>query len=244
MARTFHFATLLTLLATGAFAAPPYPKSPTAEQIQKAIDDLQSPRFPVRERASKALWDAGAAAEPALREAAKSKDEETANRAKTILDKFDWGLYPDTPADVARYIEKFRGGEPAVRQEAVGELMRMKPPQFATLRKLVAHEKDENARLQMHQVMVTLARHSVPGLIVANLLDDAVEMLEICLAAGEYSSFADYAAFHYLRDKVPDAVRQMETLRKPGSEADARRAAEALVYLHRVRNDWRSEERR
>jgi tetratricopeptide (TPR) repeat protein len=222
----------------GALAAPPAPKGPTAEQIQKAIEDLESPRFPVRERASKALWEAGAAAEPALREATKSKDEETANRAKAILDKFDWGLYPDTPAEVARHIEKFRGGEPAVRQEAVGELMRMKPPRFATLRKLIAQEKDEGARHEMHQVMVVLARQSVPGLIVANSLDDAGEMLEICLAAEQSAALTDYAAFQYLRGKVPDAIGRMQALRKSSSAADTRRAAEALVYLHRVRNDW------
>jgi tetratricopeptide (TPR) repeat protein len=238
VARSFRIAALLTFAAMSAFAAPPASKSPTPEQIQKAVDDLQSPRFPVRERASKALWDAGAAAEPALREAAKSKDEETANRAKTILDKFDWGLYPDTPPEVARYIEKFRGGEPAVRQEAVGELMRMKPPRFATLRKLVAQEKDETARQQMHQTMLVLARQAVPGLIVANSLDDAAEMLEICLASGQSIAFTDYAAFHYLRDKVPDAIRRMESLQKTGSKADVRLASEALVYLHRVRNDW------
>lgn len=235
MARSFRFAALLTLVSISAFAAP---NSPTPEQIQKAIDDLQSPRFPVRERASKVLWEAGVAAEPALREAAKSKDEETANRAKAILDKFDWGLYPDTPPEVARYIEKFRGGDPAVRQEAVGELMRMKPPRFATLRKLVAQEKDGAARQQMQQAMVIQARAAVPGLIVANLLDDAGEMLEICLAPGESSAFTDFAAFQYLRGKVPDAIRRMEQQQKSGAEADVRHAAEALIYLHRVRNDW------
>ena len=70
------------VVAAPAPTAPPVAKGPSAEQIQKAIEDLSSPRFPVRERASKVLWDAGTAAEPALREAAKSKDEETSNRAK------------------------------------------------------------------------------------------------------------------------------------------------------------------
>ena len=121
---------------------PPRKPSPSGK-IQQAIEELGSERFTVRERASKFLWEAGAAAEDALRAAAKSKDEETSNRAKTILEKFDWGLYPDTPAEVVKLIEKFRGGDASTRQEAVGELMRMKPTRFATLRKLIAQEHDE-----------------------------------------------------------------------------------------------------
>src|SRR5262245_53472939 len=77
-------------IAAAAVAAPqpaPVPvKGPTADQIRQAIEDLASPRFAVREKASKLLWEAGKNAEEALRAAAKSKDEETANRAKGILE--------------------------------------------------------------------------------------------------------------------------------------------------------------
>ena len=84
------FALLAALLFTCAAVAAPAPakepaKGPSPEQIQQAIDDLASPRFAVREKASKMLWEAGKSAEVAIRAAAKSKDEETANRAKAIL---------------------------------------------------------------------------------------------------------------------------------------------------------------
>ena len=68
----------------------------TPEQLSKSVGELANPRFAVREKASKTLWEAGRASETLLREAAKSSDEETANRAKAILEKFDWGIYPDT----------------------------------------------------------------------------------------------------------------------------------------------------
>jgi len=224
--------------AAPAPTAPPVAKGPSAEQIQKAIEELSSPRFPVRERASKVLWEAGGAAEPALREAAKSKDEETSNRAKAILDKFDWGLYPDTPPEVVKLIEKFRGGDANVRLEAVGELIRLKPPHFGTLRKLVAQEQDENERQKMLHAMAFQARQAVPSLILANQLSEASDLLELCVAPGNVNSLTDYAAFQYLRGRVPEAIRRMESLQKKGPELEVRRAAEALVYLHRLQKDW------
>ena len=233
----FSFAILLAVSVVNAAPAPstPAPKGPTPEQIQQAIDDLASPRFAVRERASKLLWEAGGVAESALRTAAKSKDEETASRAKTILEKFDWGIYPDTPAEVTKLIDKFRGGEQAVRLEAVGEMMLLRPTRFATLRKVISHEEDESARQQMHLSMSSMARRTVPGLIVSNQLGEATELLEICISPANQASLGDYAAFQYLSQGVPDAIKRMESLRTKGSALDSQRAAEALVYLHRIR---------
>jgi tetratricopeptide (TPR) repeat protein len=240
--RSFHLAALLVPALTAVVLALPTPraKAPAPGQIKKAIDDLASPRFAVRERASKVLWETGAAAEPALREAAKSADEETANRAKAILEKFDWGLYPDTPPDLVKLIQKFQGGDANLRKEVVGELIRMKPPRFVNLRKLIAHEQNDDARRDMYESMAGHARSAIPGLIVSNQLDEAGELLEICVSPDQPGSMTDYAAFHHLRNTVPDAIRRMQAARKGASGNEARRAAACLVYLYRVQKDWPS----
>src|SRR4051812_40507072 len=83
--------------------APPVPMKPAAvseDEIKKAIADLSSARFAVRDKARKFLNEAGAPAEALLKEAAKSTDEEVASTARAILERFEWGLYPDTPADI------------------------------------------------------------------------------------------------------------------------------------------------
>jgi tetratricopeptide (TPR) repeat protein len=231
------------VLAGTALAAPPptsgpAPKGPTPEQIRQAIDDLASPRFAVRERASNLLWEAGRAAEADLRTAARGKDEEAANRAKAILEKFDWGLYPDTPAEVVKLVEKFRGGDADARQQVVGELMRIKPSRFDVLRKVIAHEQDEEARKQMYERMASQAREAVPALIVAGHADEANELLEICLYPNRPQSLGDYATFQHLRNRVPEAIARMEEFRKKGAATDIQRATEALVYLYRVKQDW------
>jgi len=219
-------------------APAPIKKGPSAEQIQQAIEELSSTRFAVRERASKFLWEAGAAAEEALRLAAKSKDEETSNRAKAILEKFDWGLYPDTPPEIVKLIEKFRGGDAAVRQEAVGELIRMKPTRFGTLRKLISQEQDPDTRQQMYQTMAFQARQAVPSLLVTGQLDEASDLLEICVSTSNTMSLTDYAALQYLRNRTPAAIQRIEALRKSASEPEGRRMSEMLVYLHRIQKDW------
>jgi tetratricopeptide (TPR) repeat protein len=235
----------IALVFAGLAAAAPAPmtptpakKGPSAEQIQQAVENLGSPRFAVRETASRFLWEAGAAAEDAIRAATKSKDEETANRANTIFEKFNWGLYPDTPAEVAKLIDRFRNGDAAARVEVVGELIRMKPVRFSTIRKLIAQEHDENARLVMYESMAIQARQTVPVLIVANQLDQANELLEVCIDPSNPESMSNYAAFQYLRKKVPEAIQHMEAMQKKGAAEDARRASEALVYLHRIQRDW------
>lgn len=239
----FLSSTVLLILGGILLAAPaptntPAPKGITPEQIKQAIEDLGSPKFPVRERASKFLLEAGSRAEDALRIAAKSKDEETSNRAKAILEKFAWGLYPDTPANVVALIEKFRGGEPEVRRQAIGELIRLKPAPFATLRKLITQEQNEQAREEMFEAMAQVVRRVVPGLLVANQLDEAASLLEVCQNQIHSPSVNDFATFHYLRGSVPAAIQQMELEVKAGPEAEKQRAAGALVHLYRLKEDW------
>jgi hypothetical protein len=65
-------------LALPAVAADP----PTIDQL---VEQLSSPRFPVREAATKALRERGPAALPALRKAMEGKDEEVRKRAESLI---------------------------------------------------------------------------------------------------------------------------------------------------------------
>ena len=115
------------------------PGSPKAAEIAELIRQLGSGRYTVREKAQQALWQAGAAAEPALRAALTNTDPEIVRRARELLDKFDWGLYPDTPEPVRTQIERFRGAEGcAARQTIVAALVRLGRPGATALAKFAA----------------------------------------------------------------------------------------------------------
>ncbi|HEX3148280.1 MAG TPA: hypothetical protein VHR66_09350 [Gemmataceae bacterium] len=72
-----------TLLALILVAAQVYADDPPS--IDKLVEQLGSPSFPTRERATKQLKERGVAALPALRKALESKDEEVRKRAETLI---------------------------------------------------------------------------------------------------------------------------------------------------------------
>jgi tetratricopeptide (TPR) repeat protein len=107
MLRFWNVAWVSIVLACQATAIGP-PHRPSAADVARAIRDLGDDSFAVRERASRFLWSAGRAAEPALLAAKSSPDQEVASRSNAILDQFKWGLYPDTPGDVQKLIHEYQ----------------------------------------------------------------------------------------------------------------------------------------
>ena len=85
---------------------------PSQDDIDRAVRQLGDDDFQVREQATRFLWSAGKAAEPALRGALKSGDPEVARRARTLLDRFQWGIYPDTPPEIVALVDRYRTGDP------------------------------------------------------------------------------------------------------------------------------------
>ena len=81
---------------------------PSPEQIARWVEQLGDNDFATREKATELLWKAGSAAESALQQALKSTDLEVVRRARELLDRFKFGIYPDTPAEVVRLIERYR----------------------------------------------------------------------------------------------------------------------------------------
>jgi hypothetical protein len=108
-----------TLIAAVVFAVSAVAADPPPS-IDKLVEQLGSPSFPTRERATKALKERGPDALPALRKAMESKDEEVRKRAESLIPglEIEEALLPkrvtlkaaDTPlGDVLRDIEKQTG---------------------------------------------------------------------------------------------------------------------------------------
>src|SRR5262249_26638914 len=135
------------LLVLGpAWAADPPAKPPTKEQIAEWVKGLGSDSFEEREKASKALWKVGQAAEAALRQVLKDGDPEAVRRARRILDQFAWGLYPDTPEAVASLIEEYRSRMGEGRAAVVPKLLEHGGAGLTALTKIAAAEKSPETR--------------------------------------------------------------------------------------------------
>jgi predicted Zn-dependent protease len=226
-------ALILTLaLAAAVPAADPPDKPPSKEQVAAWVKGLASDEFEEREKASKVLWKAGHAAEAALRQVLKDGDAESIRRAREILDKFDWGLYPDTPEAVATLIEDYRSGTPEGRAGAIPKLLDQGGAGFAALMKIAAMEKEAEAKSQIW----VLLNADMPRLAAALLAEgqDARlgEVLEQGLAGEGDEPQANYAAWLMLRGKLDDKIRELE---KKG--APDKKSALTLAYLCRAKGD-------
>jgi hypothetical protein len=221
-------------VADPAAAADPPDRPPTKEQVAEWVKGLSSDSFDEREQASRALWKAGRAAEPALRQVLKGDDAEAVRRAREILDKFDWGLYPDTPAAVVSLIDDYRSGAPESRPGVVAKLLEQGGPGYTALMKIAAKESAPEARALIWQQLAA----DMPRLAGALLADGQEarleEVLEQNLTGEGEQPQANYAAYLLARGKLDE---KLGALQKKAGAAPDKKAALTLAYLCRAKGD-------
>jgi hypothetical protein len=225
---------LLLLAVLGSSAHSSEPK-PTSKQIAQWIEQLGDNDFKVRENASKKLWQAGAAAESALERALKSDDPEVVRRTRELLDKFHWGIYPDTPADIVALIHLYQSlqGNPN-RMGAVKILLDKDDAGLRALRKIAAAEKDENQRKALGE----LVAQKLPSAFLLAVTEDKYEPFERLLEFGHEGKFIGnnpYAAYWLLRGQLPERIAHFRA--RLHDHPEDKWFAETLAYLHRADGD-------
>jgi tetratricopeptide (TPR) repeat protein len=228
--RRFLLATVLVLLVPLGVPAEP----PVAKQIAQWIEQLGDSRFAARENASKKLWQAGAAAESDLEKATKSDDPEVVRRARDLLDKFRWGIYPDTPADIVALIRTYQSSEENARVEALQKLLDGGDMGLRAILKIATTEKDANRR----KVLGALVSHKLPSAFQSAVIEGKFEHFERLLELGHEGQFIDnnqFAAYWLLRGKLPEAIARFRT--RLSEHPDEKWFAQTLVYLHRANDD-------
>ncbi|QJW94468.1 hypothetical protein [Frigoriglobus tundricola] len=231
------------LLALPVNAAPtdPAPKGP-ARTIDELVADLAAPLFRVRESAQRDLWLRGDAAIPALERAASGDDPEAARRARELLDKFAWGVRPDTPADVLKLVRQFQAGDPnpgradAARKEAVAELLKKGRPGASVVSAILRKDLPAESREKLAAAVTATVRRAVPLLLVAGKTEEANELVDLHATGTTPEGAADFAAYHALRGDLPAAIARAEALARTGRKgADAKLV---LTYLYRAAGMW------
>ena len=106
---------------------------------EAAVGRLGDASYDARSQATDALWQMGRAAEPLLREAAKSADPEVAARAEMLLWRLRLGIDPTVPPEIAALAVRARRGEPAsARSEARAALAERAESAAPVVARLVA----------------------------------------------------------------------------------------------------------
>lgn len=233
-ARRFLLASSLLLLALlGTFADTSEPKS-TPKQITQWVEQLGDNDFKVRENATKKLWQAGAAAESALQKAAQSDDREVARRARELLDKFRWGIYPDTPADIVALIHAYQSSAGKPRMDVLQKLLDSGDAGLRAVLKIAAAEKDVNQR----RMLADAVAKKLPTAFLLAVTEGKFQPFERLLEFGHEGKFIghnQYVAYWLLRGKLAERITHFaDRLRE---HPEDKWLVQASAYLHRANGD-------
>ena len=234
----FYSAIVLALLCSAALAQEPAPDTNKpaapvldAAGIERAIAELGHDEYAIREAASKKLWEAGAAAETALRKAITSPDAEIRQRAKLVLEKLELGLTPDMPREFEILLANFRNGDVNEKQQILTGLINEK--KIKTALQLARSERDPVSRETLVTNSSRLAQRYVPDLLVRNELDEAEAILESFDISAD-SAVERLTVMLLVSGRLPERLKALEEkfalAKSPGH-------AKRLVYFRRASGD-------
>jgi tetratricopeptide (TPR) repeat protein len=232
MIRT-RIACLALLLAF--LASPLAFTAPTPEQIASWVRDLGADDFRTREDATRKLEEAGQAAEAALERASHDDDPEVVRRARALLIRFRWGIYPDTPPEVVTLIHRYRTGNQSIRRQTVRDLLTRGKPGFVAVRKFVTLETNEGERRWLTTQLAQESWRLASTLVAEGDFKQAEQLLDAGLSSGNELLCRHHAAFHLWRGS---AERKAKELRQRIGSVEHSNLALALLYLCRAREDY------
>ena len=229
-------ALLFGLLVAALLPAQESKAAPAKEQIAQWIKDLAADDFDKREEASKQLWQAGQAAEAAVLEASKSKDEEVRRRAAEILAKFKYGIYPDTPKKVADLVLAFQTAPHNTQVNIIRELFEAGTPGCRALMKLASAEDNLEARRAITNLIALEMHRSVPALLAEGNYETLEMLIDLRLAGDVKLGAPTLTAYSLLRGQLDTAVDKV----KNKKELDAKQRQEVLAFLYRGKGDLKA----
>jgi predicted Zn-dependent protease len=229
---------LISVLFHGATVGVVRADPPTAEEIAAAIRQLGDDRFAVRQKASAFLWAAGKAAEPALLDALHESPLEVVRRAQSILEKFKWGIFPDTPKEVLALIEQYRASEREQKWVVLKQLFQKGPKGLEVVARLINATDNAETRQRLAVALEPEIVRAVPALVLEEQFDTLEQLLEVglvCSGSVESDmSQRNYAAFLFLRGRLDEKITYFrKRAERPGGE----RTANLLTYLYRAKGD-------
>jgi tetratricopeptide (TPR) repeat protein len=221
-------AALLALLALTPACALALDEAQIADDVAK----LGDPDAAVRQRAADALWAAGRPAEAALRQALSSDDPEVVRRARSVLVRFDLGLYPDTPQEILDHVSAYRGGDGVARWAAVHGLANQGNRGLRVLLGLRRLSHDPEARGVILRAIGSRPheRQGAALMLGEGDVDAALSILQRGSLEDE-SAIRDYAALLLIHGGLDEAVNAAKAEAKASPDGFA---SKRLVYLARA----------
>lgn len=171
----FHVLAIAFLTFSPVTASEPcVTEAETAEAIQMAVEELNSPSFAIRERATRDLWGFGEQVRPLLVKLVESENLEARQRSMQILADFEFGITPDVPPHIAKLLRQYRSGTMESRMQVLSILVAQ--GDLGPLQSLAKRSTDRRTR----HVIYARSIESTPlmiGLIERDELDEWIEVM-------------------------------------------------------------------
>jgi tetratricopeptide (TPR) repeat protein len=215
---------------------------PPRPAIESLIADLGHPAYAVREKAQRELWQRGDAAVSSLEKALQDENPEVVRRSRELLDKFSWGIRPDSPPEVLRLLRQFQAGDSdprksvETRRHTVLELIQLGAPGLSVARALLGKDFPPELKEQLADRVTELVRRELPRRLFDGKIDEAAELVELHTAGTGPAGAADFTVFQILRETLPEAISSAEMALKAGKQAAHQKFL--LAHLYRAKGDW------
>ena len=198
-------------------------------KAERLAQQLGHPIYDQRDAASRELWQMGEPARPALEATLQTGNAEAVRRARSILERFNLGLYPETPIEIQELVRQFQGNELEKQIAIIGKLIQQREKGVQALRGLLRSRSLSVQQFTLSQAYGTMLRKAVPVMLWNGEADLAESFLEIHLDGLSQQGWLDYALFARSRSHLDEMIRALE--RKLSRETVR---SMVLVYLYRV----------
>ena len=209
------------------------PAAPKKPDYVKLIHDLNSAEFSVRDHATRELWRGGVAAEPWLIQAAKDANLESRSRINAILERFRYGIFPDTPAETVKLIHQFRRGDRSSKHRALTAMSKQKA--FATVARLISRETDPVIQTELAARFTTDTESAIAQMIAEAKFTEADALLRVLTTFDtDGTQLRSYTAYLDLSKKLSGTLDQLAAEKPDKLDAPQRRL---LAHLLKCRGD-------
>lgn len=192
---------------------------------QEWSNSLGSPDFGVRKKATLEIWGKGKEGLVFLEKLIDGEDPELAARATTIIRKVKLGVTPETPAEIAKLIDRYFGASTLKKISAIEKLLAAE--EYDILIRLRKLEEDEDVLERVDAIIFKI----IPKIVRDHLNEGKVDIAkEYLLLSNQFSHLIQYA---HLLDQTGGLEAEIKRL---ANAEDPEGQARYLACL-RVRGD-------
>jgi tetratricopeptide (TPR) repeat protein len=199
---------LAPLMSRGQEKAPPPARANTQEERQRAVRELHSKDFAVREAATYFLWQCGLVAKPLLEPVAAGNDPEASKRASNILKRFAKRDVGKLPPDRASRLGLLAWEGAKYPPRAVKELLKEQPTDDELRDFLLAIPDMEKRRLAV--ASLSADTNHLLRLALKHGPKPAESLLRTAASSGDPDAVRRWVAYLIVTNRVEKALGELE----------------------------------